>query len=169
MLDRTLLRTEVTHYQILSDQLKAEYCDIDDETLRDTLEGISELPDLINEIVRSSLNDETLVAALNCRLEEMGSRLDRFKQRAEKKRNVACWAMGHAGLTKLQAEDFSISLRHGPQRLEIVDEAKIPEEFHVPVAPRLDRSALLSTLKQGASVPGVMLVHGQPHIAVRVK
>jgi hypothetical protein len=51
------LRTELSHYLILGDQLKAQYADIDDETLRDTLEGISELPQLIQEVVRSSLDD----------------------------------------------------------------------------------------------------------------
>ena len=164
-----VLRSEVTHYQILSDQLKAQYGEIDDETLADTLEGISDLPDVIKEVVRSSLEDETLASALKNRLEEMQDRLDRFRKRAEKKRAIVCWAMGNAGLDRLQAEDFSVSLRHGPQRLEVIDEEKIPDVFLVPVPPRLDRSALLSTLKQGEPVPGVVLVHGQPHISVRVK
>ena len=53
-----LLRSELTHYLILADQLKTQYGDIDDETLRDTLDGITELPDLITEVVRSSLEDE---------------------------------------------------------------------------------------------------------------
>jgi hypothetical protein len=99
----------------------------------------------------------------------MQARLDRFKRRAEKKREIVCWALGSAGIDRLQAEDFSVSLRHGAQRLEIIDEAKIPGEFLVALPPRLDRSALLSTLKQGTTVPGALLVHGQPHISVRVK
>jgi hypothetical protein len=169
MQSKELLRTELNHYQILADQLKAQYGDIDDETLRDTLEGISELPDLIKEITRSGLEDEAFVVALKSRLEEMQARLDRFKSRAEKKRELVCWAMGSAGIARLQAEDFSVSLRHGSQRLEIIDEEQIPKEFLVPLPPRLDRSALLSTLKQGTSVPGTMLVHGQPHISVRVR
>jgi hypothetical protein len=168
MLFSPILRSEVTHYQILSDQLKAQYGDIDDETLRDTLEGISDLPDLIKEVVRSSLDDEGLVAALKSRLEQLQIRLDRFKARAEKKRDLACWAMGNAGIAKLQAEDFSVSLRHGAQRLEVVDEKMVPEEFLVPLPPRLDRASLLSKLKAGTTVPGAMLVYGLPHISVRV-
>ena len=38
------LRSEISHYLILADQLKALYQDIDDGTLQDTLEGISDLP-----------------------------------------------------------------------------------------------------------------------------
>jgi Siphovirus Gp157 len=164
-----LLRTELSHYLILADQLKAQYAEIDEETLCDTLEGISDLPQLIQEVVRSSLEDETLIQALKSRIAEMSERLDRFKRRSEKKRALACWAMGHAGLQRLQAEDFSASLRHGAQRLEILDEAQIPSDFLVPQPPRLDRSGLLAALKGGKPVEGAMLVSGDPHISVRVR
>ena len=59
-----IIRPEISHYLILADQLKALYQDIDDETLQDTLEGISELPDLIKGLIRSSLDDEALIGAL---------------------------------------------------------------------------------------------------------
>jgi hypothetical protein len=35
-----LLRSEVSHYLILAETLKERYGELDDETLRDTLEGI---------------------------------------------------------------------------------------------------------------------------------
>ena len=34
-----LMRTEVTHHLILAAQLKENYAEIDDETVKDTLEG----------------------------------------------------------------------------------------------------------------------------------
>jgi hypothetical protein len=169
MQSKELIRSELNHYQILSDELKAHYGSIDDETLRDTLEGISELPEVIKEVVRSGLEDEAFANALKSRLEEMQARLDRFKSRSDKKRELVCWAMGRAGIERLQAEDFSVSLRHGAQRLEIIDEEKVPEEFLVPLPPRLDRASLLSKLKQGDVIPGATLIYGQPHISVRVR
>ena len=39
-----MLHSQLHNYLILGEQLKAQYADIDDETLRDTLEGISDLP-----------------------------------------------------------------------------------------------------------------------------
>jgi hypothetical protein len=110
-----------------------------------------------------------LIGALKARLSEMGERFERFKTRAEKKRALACWAMGSAGLDRLQAEDFSVFLRHGAQRLEVIDEAKVPSEFLVPQPPRLDRSGLLSALKRGQAIEGALLAYGDPHISVRVK
>ncbi len=163
------LRSEVSHYLILGDQLKALYQDIDDETLRDTLEGISDLPELIKAVVRSSLEDEVLIVALKQRIEDMQERLARFRTRFEKKRGLACWAMTSADIDKILADDFSLSLRRGPARLEITDEQKIPEEFFVPQPPRLDRAGLISVLKRGDVVPGTILVNGEMHIAVRVR
>ena len=169
MPSKELLRSDVTHYLILADQLKTRYGEIDDETLRDTLEGISQLPDVIKEVIRSSLDDETMISALKARVEDMQARLDQFKRRAEKKRDLVCWAMESAAMDRLQAEDFSVCLRQGLQRLEIIDESQIPCRYLVPLPPRLDRTALLSNLKQGAIVPGVILAYGQPHISVRVR
>jgi hypothetical protein len=169
MISAEILRSEISHYLILGDQLKALYDEIDDETLRDTLEGISDLPQLIQAVIRSSLDDEVLIIALKQRLDDMAERLSRLKARFEKKRGLACWAMTSADIHKIQAEDFSLSLRQGPPRLDITDEEKIPNEFLVPQPPRLDRAGLISALKRGDVVPGTILVNGEMHIAVRVR
>ncbi len=169
MLRTEVLKNELSNYLILADQLKAQYGEIDDETLRDTLEGISDLPQLIEEVIRSSLEDEVLIGALKARLEEMGERLSRFKTRVEKKRALACWAMTSAQLDRLQAPDFSASLRTGQSRLEVSDEQTIPGEFFIPQPARLDRAGLTGALKRGVVVTGAALTLGEPHIAVRTK
>lgn len=164
-----LLKSGLHQYLILGDQLKTRYTDIDDETLRDTLEGISDLPDLIREVVRLSLDDEAMVIGLKTRIGDMQERLERLKSRSDKKREIACWAMGTACIDRLMVEDFSVSFRQGPPRLEVLDEAQIPDEFLIPVRPRIDRAGMLVRLKHGDAVPGAVLVDGQPHISVRVK
>ncbi len=164
-----ILRSEVSNYLILADQLKAQFAGIDDETLSDTLEGISQLPDLIQEVIRSSLYDQALIIGLKARLDEMQERLERLKIRFEKKRKLACSTMVSAGLERMQAPDFSLSLRQGPPRLEVLDEGQVPDHFLVPQAPRLDRAGLLNALKRGEVIEGAILVEGEPHIAVRTK
>ncbi len=169
MLPTHALQSEISTYLILSDQLKAQYAEIDEETLADTLEGLSQLPDLIQAIIRSSLEDEALIQALKARLEEMGQRLARFRERKAKKRALVTWAMEKASLERIQAPDFSVFMRSGPPRLEISDEQKIPGEFFTPQAPRLDRAALAATLKRGDPVEGAYLAAGSRAISVRVK
>src|SRR5215471_8201501 len=169
MTSYAILQSEVSQYLILGDQLKEQYASIDDECLRDTLEGISDLPDLIRTIIRSSLDDESLIVALKHRLEDMQERLARLKTRFEKKRDLACWAMTSAEITKILADDFSLSLRQGPSKLEVVDEEQLPREYLVPQPPRLDRTGLLTALKRGDVIPGALLLNGEMHIAVRVR
>jgi hypothetical protein len=169
MVPTEILRSEVSHYLILADQLKALYQDIDDEALLDTLEGISDLPELIKALVRSSLDDDVLIGALKQRLEDMQARLSRLKDRFERKRELACWAMTNAEIGKIEAEDFTLSLRQGPPRLEVTDQEKVPEEFLISQPPRLDRSGLINLLKRGDVIPGTLLINGDMHIAVRVR
>jgi len=163
------LRIEVSTYLILAEQLKARFGELDEDTLTDTLEGISLLPDLIAQIVRSGLEDEVLVNALKQRLEEMQARLTRLKERHEKKRALAAWGMSQAEIPRIQAPDFSLSLRPGCQRLEICDETRVPPHFFVPMPPRLDRAGLSAVLKGGGTVEGAVLVQGDPTIQARVR
>jgi hypothetical protein len=52
--------------------------------------------------------------------------------------------MTNADLQKIQSEDFTLSLRMGPPRLEVTDQEKIPSEFFLPQPPKLDRLNLIS-------------------------
>lgn len=164
-----ILRTEIYTYQILAEQLKARFSELDEDTLADTLEGMSQLPDLIAEIVRSGLEDEVLVSSLKQRMDEMQTRLTRLKERHDKKRAMAAWAMSQAEIRRIQAPDFSLSLRPGSQRLEICDESRVPAQYFVPQPPRLDRAGVSAVLKRGEMVDGAVLVQGEPTIQVRVQ
>ena len=169
MTTHDLLRTEIAHYQALAEQLRQDFADLDDETLADTLEGISDLPDLIQGLVRSSLADEGLIGALKTRLDDMAARRERLKTRFEKKRALVTWALGAAGIARLEAEDFSVCLRLGGPKLSVSDESRIPAGFFLAQPPKLDRAALALALKSGQPVPGATLVAGAPQIAVRTR
>ena len=169
MMSIEVLRLEAAHYRLLAEQLKSEYAAIDDDTLRDTMEGISELPQMIEELVRSALDDEALIAALKLRRDGMNERLARITERHEKKRSCAAWAMGSAGIPKMELADFGVSLCAGMQRLTIVDPAKIPDQYLLPQPPKPDRTAITTSLKDGIAVEGAALEIGNPFIAVRSK
>ena len=169
MVSTEVMRAEISNYLILADQLKALYQNIDDQTLLDTLEGVSDLPELIQGLIRSSLEDEALIGALKQRVEDMQARLSRLKDRFERKRELASWAMLNAEILKMQTADFTLSLRQSPPRLDVVDQEKVPPEFLVAQPPRLDRTGLIGALKRGDVIPGAVLVEGQMHVTVRVR
>jgi len=130
---------------------------------------LSELPELLKAVVRSSLLDEAFAVGLKGRLAEMKERLDRLVERSSRKRELVCVSMVRSGMAKLMAEDFAVSLRQGPPRLEVLDEAKVSEAFLIPQPSKLDRATMLSALKRGEVVGGASLIEGQPHLQVRVK
>lgn len=163
------LTASVSHHAILLDRLRAEFPDADEETLLDTVEGISDLDEVIAEIVRSRLDDLALVEALQRRRDEMQERLARLKDRAERKKALIVEAMETAGLKKITREDFTLSLRPGTAGLQVIDETVIPETYWRPQPPKLDRLALVAALKQGDAVPGAALTNPMPTIALRTR
>lgn len=163
------LTASVSHHAILLDRLREEFPDADEETLLDTVEGLSDLDEVIAEIVRSRLDDLALVEALQRRRDEMQERLARLKDRAERKKAVIVEAMETAGLKKITREDFTLSLRPGTAGLQVIDETVIPETYWRPQPPKLDRLALVAALKQGDAVPGAALTNPMPTIALRTR
>ena len=82
------IKLELAHHQYLRERLEAEFPEADEETLRDTLEGMTNLTDMLAEVLRSQLDDQTLVAALKARIGDMQVRAGRIEDRARKKRRL---------------------------------------------------------------------------------
>jgi len=160
---------EATRYQVLRDRLLAEIPDLDEETLADTLEGITDLREMLAELVRSALVDEALAGGLSTRLCDMKARLERLEARAEKKRRLVRQAMAEAEMKKLEEADFTASLRLGVPALEVVAEDKIPVAYWKPQPAKLDRQGLLAALKCGVIVDGVALAAPVLQLSVRTK
>lgn len=122
-----VIRVELSKYHLLKQRVLCEYPDIDEESLDDTLEGITDLHEMIAAVIRSALVDEALHAGLRFRLDEMKDRLSRLELRASKKRQLALEAMTEMGLNKLEQPDFTASARAGSPALVVITEDRIPE------------------------------------------
>src|SRR6185437_3943032 len=156
-------------YRTLRDRLRAEDPNIDEQTLADTVEGLTDLHEIVAAIIRSALSDEALATGLKNRIGEMQDRLERLQDRASKRRQIAKDVMLELDLKKLAAPDFSVSIRAGLPALQILDEAAVPSIYWQPVAPRLKRQELLSELKGGSDIEGVALSNPEPVLSVRTK
>jgi len=161
------LSIEVENYVALRDALKVEFAGIDDETLEDTLEGLSDVRSIVGEVARSCIADDTMAAALKRRIDEMRERLARIEAGRERKRELALIALRQMGLTKLVEPDFTVSVRNGAPAVEIVDETAIPQNFWVPQDPKLNKGALYQAIKAGTAVPGAAMAPGEPVLAIR--
>ncbi len=105
------LSRELTYHQYLRERLAADFPDADEECLRDTLEGLTNLTDMLAEVLRSALDDQAFVTALRGRVGDMQARLTRIDTRARKKRDLVCSVMERADVRKLTEPDFAVSLR----------------------------------------------------------
>jgi hypothetical protein len=160
---------EASRYSLLKERLLVLYPDFDQETLLDTLEGITNLHEMIAAVIRSALVDEALQAGLRIRLDEMRQRLSRLAERGLKKRQLALEAMNEAGLKKLEQPDFTASARLGALPLVVTSERDVPESYWTPQRPRLDRQTLTSDLRRGNQVAGACLGNAAPILTVRTK
>jgi hypothetical protein len=156
------LSLAVTFYQAVKDRIRDDEKDIDDQTLADTVEGLTDLHEILAAIIRSALTDEALATGLRGRIKEMQERLARLEERAGKRRQIAREAMLETAVKKVMAPDFTVSLRPGTPSLVVVDEAVILEAFWEPQAPRLKRQELVGELKQGRAIQGAELSNPEP-------
>jgi hypothetical protein len=163
------LSIETSKYLQLKARLLSDYPQADEDTLKDTLEGITDLHEMIAAVIRSALVDEALHTGLRSRLDDMKQRLARLEERGAKKRQLALETMNEVGLTKLQQPDFTASTRAGSPCLVVIAEEAIPVTYWLPQPPKLDRQALLGELKRGRDVPGAQLSNSKPILAVRTK
>ena len=168
-MDGSVLSIEASKYLQLRQSLLAQYPSADEETVLDTLEGITDLHEMIAALIRSALVDEALLSGLRSRLDDMRERLSRLEVRASKKRELALEAMTEVGLTKLEQPDFTASARSGSPALIVIAEERIPATYWVPQPPKLDRHAVLSQLKRGIEIPGAVLSNPKPVLSVRTK
>ncbi len=163
------LTHELTYHEHLREQIRNDFPDIDEETLADTLEGLTNLNEMLGAVVRSHLDDIAMVDALKSRVDDMQDRLSRISKRAKKKRELVTSVMEQADLKKLAEADFTVSLRSASAPPVVTEEESISDPYWRTQSPKLDRQGLIAALKSGGQVPGAVLGNPRMTIAIRTK
>jgi len=156
-------------YRAIRDRIQTQDPQIDEQTLADTVEGLTDLHEIVQAIIRAALSDEALATGLKCRISDMQGRLNRLQDRAAKCRQIAKDVMVELDLKKLNAPDFTASIREGIPSLMVINEDAVPSIYWQPSEPRLKRQELAYELKQGAEIAGVALSNPEPVLSVRTR
>jgi hypothetical protein len=149
------LNFAATTYRAVRERIRALDPKLDEQTLADTVEGLTDLHEILAAIVRAALADEALAAGLKGRMTEMEGRFQRLQERAAKRRQIV--------------KDTMVELGPGMPTLMVIDEAAVPSIYWEPRQPRLKRQELALDLKGGAEVAGVTLSNPEPVLSVRTK
>src|SRR5262245_18371721 len=128
---------EAINCRSIRDRIRAEDAQIDEQTLADTVEGLTDLHEILTAVIRAALADQALATGLEGRIGEMDARRDRLQDRATKRRLIAKDVMIELDLKKLSAPDFTASIRPGSPALKVIDEAAVPSIYWEPREPRL--------------------------------
>jgi hypothetical protein len=177
---------EALAVRALRDHVEALTPDGDERLLIDCIEGETsflEMVDRLLEQIAEAQGDAKKVAE---RIDALEARQARYVRRADETRRLLERAMAVAELPKIERPTGTLSLRAGPPRVEVTDEAAIPAHYWKQPPKTLDKAALRDDLKArrkalealpvGAPVPadlpppvpGATLSNGAPSLSIRV-
>ena len=111
----------VAHFNVIRDRLRANDITIDEQTLADTTEGLTDLHELLAQYVRGALHDRAHARALEIMIADQTARLGKFRERAEHRRAMVKDAMEQAHIKTLTMPDFTASLRASPPAVVLID------------------------------------------------
>ena len=140
--------------QLIADmrsQHGADIFDGDEEFLKDTVEGETNLTDAINGALVKMDEEAILVTGIDKRIEDLKARKERLNKGIERKRSIIERAMVLAELRTLPLPSATITLSKRAPGLVVTEEADVPSRFFVTPPtpdPRLDKKALTAALRE---------------------
>lgn len=160
--------TSLALYQLadlyLADLKQLEDLDLDDQTVADTLEGLSgELEVKATNVAMFCRNLEASAEAIKNAETVMANRRKAIERRAERIRQYLKENMERTGILKIEGPHFALAIKKNPPAVVIEDDAQIPECFMVkpePPKPYPDKKAIAAEIKGGGAVPGAFLSQG---------
>jgi hypothetical protein len=165
------LSTATAVYKAMKERLMSEFgLEEGEETLLDTLEGATDLQDLIAKAAREARHEEAMADAISSIVSEAQERKRRRQEKASRLRAAIAWAMQDAGLPKIDTPDMTISQRMGLPKVVYTNNEpqNWPDEMCV-TKRELDKSKIKSALLSGESLPYAYLGNVEPVLTIRGK
>lgn len=148
----------------LQDLQRLADLDLDEQTVNDTLEGLSgELEVKATNVAAFARNLEASAEAIKGAEAQMAARRKAIERRAESLRSYLKANMERVGITKIESTQFALTIKKNPPAVHVEAPELVPSEFMKtppPPPPVLDRKAVSDALKAGQDVPGCRLEQG---------
>ena len=141
-------------YQMLKEQLQRGYPELldDDDALLGTLEGMSDVHEIIAGLIRDAQRAAAMANGIAEIMKDNAARKSRLEVRSDRLRGVALSMMQDCGIPKITAPDLTISVSSGVPRVIITNDDCVPDALCVITrAPK--KSEIAKLLKSGEFVP----------------
>lgn len=162
------MKTSLALYQLadvyLADLSKLAELDLDEQTVTDTLEGLSgELEVKATNVAMFARNLEASAEAIKGAEAQMAARRKAIERRAERMRQYLKDNMERTGILKIEGPHFAMAIKKNPPAVHVEAQELVPAEFFnqaPPPPPALDKKRVGEALKAGKDVPGCRLEQG---------
>lgn len=162
------LASGISEWLAIREHLLSEFPDIDPQTLRDSIDGETDLLDVVAGLLTAALDDEYTCKAITMSIQDRQARRDRYEHRAEKRREAALKIMQAIGERKLERPEFTAFIRATPPAVVVDDPASLLTDYQrVKYEP--DKAAIKAALEKGLGVPGARMTNGGEALTVRVR
>lgn len=149
-------------YELASEYVEAanklQNLELDEETIRDTLEGLQfPIEQKATNVAFVIRNMESLAEQIKQAEQQMVARRKAIEKRAENVREYLLRNMERCGISKIESPYFKISIRQNPGSVVIDDAGQIPcELYRYPEAPppEPDKKAIKAMIESGQEVSG---------------
>lgn len=148
-----------------NDAEKLADLELDDQTLEDTLAGLSgDLEVKAQNVACFIRNLESTASAIKDAEAHMAARRKAYENRVARVKDYLLASLMVAGVKKVECPLFKLAIRDNPASVEVYQPELIPQKYMrqpdpPPAAP--DKTAIKEALKDGLDVPGCRLTHGQ--------
>lgn len=155
-----------TNYRAILEMALAEGLDADEE-LRDALlnirDELSTKADNICYVIKALLEEEESLKKEALRL---AKRAKSREGSAERLKEYLKSCLEGAGVVKVKADHFNVTIVKGREILVVGDESKIPNKFWAQPPKELDKAAVKLALQAKEEVDGATLGRGDPYILI---
>ena len=158
----------------LRERLKAEHSlDDGDEALEDTLEGASELPEMLAALARRADRDEEFAEGMKRIISDNQTRKARFERHAKSARSLIAQALQEGGMERIPSDalpDMTVSFRLSAPELLIDNEDLIPDSYcTIEIVRKLNKAKIRKDLEDGKIIPSARLGNQMPVLTMRRK
>lgn len=163
-----ILSAAVTRWNSLRASLLQEFPELEEDVLRDTIDGATDALDLVAELGKAAVSDEYVAGMLKAQIADLTARKERFELRAEKRRVAAETMMTVIDVRKVERPELTMFLRSTPPKVVVYDADELPDTLcRITRSP--DKTAIREALLRGERVDGAYMSNGGSTLSVKVR